>query len=140
MSSCSYNFKTFNVHYSRIDGSILSGKILDFIGDWTKLTILNLQGTSVTGPIPSGISLLRSLDNLRGYLISFSSFPNLRDMKYLILRNCLIKDSIPAYIAEMTSLNTLSSELKDLSFNRLFGQIPYSIQPLESTLNFLYLK
>ncbi|KAK1404903.1 putative LRR receptor-like serine/threonine-protein kinase [Heracleum sosnowskyi] len=122
-----------------IDGSGLSGKIPDFIGNWTKLTILNLQGTSMDGPIPSSISMLKNLRQLRVSDLngSVSSFPNLRNMpnmQYLILRNCLIEDSIPAYIAEMRNLNTL-----DLSFNRLSGPIPDSIQPLESSLNFLYL-
>ncbi|WOG98458.1 hypothetical protein DCAR_0417801 [Daucus carota subsp. sativus] len=128
-----------NLKDFRIDGSRLSGKIPDFIGNWTNIKILNLQGTSMEGPIPSSISLLKNLiefriSDLNGYV---SSFPNLRDMTnmtYLILRNCLIEDSIPPYIAEMRSLYTL-----DLSFNRLSGRIPDSIQPLKSSLNFLYL-
>ncbi|XP_017252407.1 probable LRR receptor-like serine/threonine-protein kinase At1g53440 isoform X2 [Daucus carota subsp. sativus] len=128
-----------NLSDFRIDGSRLSGKIPDFIGNWTKLTILNLQGTSMTGPIPSSISFLKNLQELRisDLSVSVSSFPDLRymtNMTYLILRRCLIKDSIPEYIAVMRSLNTL-----DLSFNRLSGHIPDSIQPLESSLNFLYL-
>ncbi|XP_074370492.1 putative LRR receptor-like serine/threonine-protein kinase At1g53440 isoform X2 [Apium graveolens] len=122
-----------------IDGSRLSGKIPDFIGNWTNIRSLNLQGTSMDGPIPSSIFLLKNLLELRisdlnGYV---SSFPNLRDMtnlRFLILRNCIIEGSIPPYIAEMRSLYTL-----DLSFNRLSGPIPDSIQPLRSSLNFMYL-
>ncbi|KAK1404905.1 LRR receptor serine/threonine-protein kinase [Heracleum sosnowskyi] len=124
-----------NLSDFRIDGSRLSGKIPDFIGNWTKMTILDLQGTSMEGPIPSSISLLINLQQLRISDLngSVSRFPNLggmTNMTYLILRNCLITDSIPKFLANM-SLNTL-----DLSFNRLSGQIPDSLGP---RLNFLYL-
>ncbi|KAL8131838.1 hypothetical protein AgCh_007667 [Apium graveolens] len=124
-----------NLSDFRIDGSRLSGKIPDFIGNWTKMTILNLQGTSMEGPIPSSISLLKNLKELRISDLngSVSRFPNLEgmpNMTHLILRNCLITDSVPTYLENM-SLNTL-----DLSFNRLSGQIPDS---LGIHLNFLYL-
>ncbi|WOG89745.1 hypothetical protein DCAR_0208984 [Daucus carota subsp. sativus] len=128
-----------NLSDFRIDGSGLSGQLPNFIGNWTKMTILNLQGTSMEGPIPPSISLLKNLQELRISDLKgpASRFPNLQgmaNMKYLILRSCLIRDSIPAYIAKMISLNTL-----DLSFNRLSEPIPDSIQPLESSLSFLYL-
>ncbi|KAK1404902.1 LRR receptor serine/threonine-protein kinase [Heracleum sosnowskyi] len=123
----------------RIDGSTLSGKIPDFIGNWTNIKSLNLQGTSMAGPIPSSISLLKNLIELRisdlnGNVSSFPNLQNMTNMRFLILRNCIIEDSIPPYIAEMRSLYTL-----DLSFNRLSGRIPDSIQPLRSSLNFMYL-
>ncbi|KAK1404904.1 LRR receptor serine/threonine-protein kinase [Heracleum sosnowskyi] len=125
-----------NLSEFTIDGSRLSGKIPGFIGNWTKMTTLDLQGTSMEGPIPSGISHLKNLIELRISDLngSVSSFPDLRGManiKYLILRNCLLTDSVPAYLAEMKSLDTL-----DLSFNRLSGKIPDS---LGSRLEYLYL-
>ncbi|KAG6793756.1 hypothetical protein POTOM_002979 [Populus tomentosa] len=113
------NLKNLN---DLIDGSELSGKIPDFIGNWTNITTLDLQGTSMEGPIPSTISL--RISDLKG---SSSTFPNLKDMtnmKKLILRNCSMTGSIPEYLGNMAVLDTL-----DLSFNKLTGQIP---GPLES--------
>ncbi|XP_057958198.1 probable LRR receptor-like serine/threonine-protein kinase At1g53440 isoform X2 [Malania oleifera] len=115
----------------RVDGNQLSGKIPDLIGSWTKLERLDIQGTSMEGPIPSTIS---SLTNLTQLMISdlkgsSSRFPDLRAMKnikYLTLRNCLINDSIPRYIGHLTTLKRF-----DLSFNRLTGQIPESLENLD---------
>ncbi|MBA0866272.1 hypothetical protein Goshw_019541 [Gossypium schwendimanii] len=120
----------------RIDGNSLSGKMPDFIGNWTKLSRLDMQGTSMEGPIPSTISELKNLTELRISDLSGTSwaFPNLegmKDMEQLVLRNCLITGSIPAIIGEMASLKTL-----DLSFNRLTGQIPGTLEDL-ANLNFL---
>ncbi|KAL5803173.1 hypothetical protein ACOSQ3_031618 [Xanthoceras sorbifolium] len=114
----------------RIDGSNLTGKIPDFIGNWTKLTRLDLQGTSMEGPIPSSITLLTNLAALRitDLTGASSDFPNLQDMKSmrrLILRNCLITGTIPLYIGDLKSLKTL-----DLSFNQLTGQIPTTLESL----------
>ncbi|KAH8518778.1 hypothetical protein H0E87_000583, partial [Populus deltoides] len=119
-----------------IDGSELSGKIPEFIGNWINIEKLDLQGTSMEGPIPSSISLLTSLISLRISDLngSSSTFPNLQAMKNLenlILRNCLITDSIPDYIASMSSLNIL-----DLSFNKLTGRIS-KFTNLESVTVFL---
>ncbi|MGI4694203.1 hypothetical protein ACR2XS_26440, partial [Klebsiella pneumoniae] len=120
-----------NLSDFRIDGSRLSGKIPDFIGNWTKMTILDLQGTSMEGPIPSSISLLKNLQQLRISDLSgsVSRFPNLEgmtNMKYLILRNCLITDSIPEFLANM-SLNTLYIHLYTYSFNIDFRSILFVI-------------
>ncbi|KAJ0662812.1 putative endo-polygalacturonase [Helianthus annuus] len=49
---------------SRIDESSLSGRIPDFIGNWTNLTRLDLQGTSMEGRIPSTIPRLTKLKEL----------------------------------------------------------------------------
>ncbi|KAF8413668.1 hypothetical protein HHK36_001660 [Tetracentron sinense] len=147
----------------RIDGNVLSGKIPDFIGNWTKITRLDMQGTSMEGPIPSTISHLKKLTELRVTDLNGSSmrFPDLRqmkEMKYLVLRNCLINDSIPKYIDEMTNLKLLESlgfhdvcegfehwlkeekfgrKNRDLSFNSLTGVIPGSFKSLP--LNDMYL-
>ncbi|GMN64450.1 hypothetical protein TIFTF001_033522 [Ficus carica] len=113
-----------------IDGTRISGRIPSFIGNWTKLRRLDMQGTSMEGPIPSTISLLRNLIELRisdlwGSTIPFPNLADLKLLRRLVLRNCLIDDSIPWYIGEMTDLKLL-----DLSFNRLTGVIPQQLQSL----------
>ncbi|GMN19486.1 hypothetical protein TIFTF001_042882, partial [Ficus carica] len=115
---------------SRIDGTRISGKIPSLIGNWTKLTRLDMQGTSMEGPVPSNISNLINLQELRisdlwGSAIPFPNLKGMKAMKRLVLRNCLIEDSIPPYIGEMTLLKLL-----DLSFNRLRGEIPQQLQSL----------
>ncbi|KAK0600474.1 hypothetical protein LWI29_015358 [Acer saccharum] len=120
-----------NLNDFRIDGSNLIGKIPDFIGNWTKLTTLNLQGTSMDGPIPSNLSRLTNLEELRISDLggASSNFPSLQDMKNitrLILRNCLITDTIPENIGDLKSLKTL-----DLSFNQLTGQVPTALESLK---------
>ncbi|KAL1537685.1 putative LRR receptor-like serine/threonine-protein kinase [Salvia divinorum] len=122
----------------RIDGSRMSGKIPDFIEKWSQLTRLDLQGTSMEGPIPAAISRLEHLTDLRisdveGATNSFPNLQRMRAMKYLILRNCSINDTIPAYLGDMAELDTL-----DLSFNMLNGEIPNTIGEL-AKLRFMFL-
>ncbi|XP_057766382.1 probable LRR receptor-like serine/threonine-protein kinase At1g53440 [Salvia miltiorrhiza] len=127
-----------NLRDFRIDGSRMSGKIPDFIGNWAQLTRLDMQGTSMEGPIPAAISRLKHLTDLRisdveGTAMSFPNLRRMRGMQYLILRNCSITDTIPAYIGDMTQLDTL-----DLSFNMLNGEIPGKLEVLEK-LRFMFL-
>ncbi|XP_023525948.1 probable LRR receptor-like serine/threonine-protein kinase At1g53430 isoform X2 [Cucurbita pepo subsp. pepo] len=108
----------------RIDGNDVSGKLPEFIGNWINLKRLDIQGTSLEGPIPRAISELKSLNALRitdlkGSPISFPNLTQLTSLETLILRNCLIEDTIPDYFEKFSSLRTL-----DLSFNRLNGTIP----------------
>ncbi|KAH6837289.1 Leucine-rich repeat transmembrane protein kinase [Perilla frutescens var. hirtella] len=121
----------------RIDGNLVSGKIPDFIGNWTRLTRLDMQGTSMEGPIPASISQLKNLtelriSDLRGPTIRFPSLQNITSMKYLILRNCSINDTIPSYLGDMTVLDTL-----DLSFNMLYEEIADRLKP--GRLQYLFL-
>ncbi|KAF9621305.1 hypothetical protein IFM89_019391 [Coptis chinensis] len=135
--------KTFggltNLTDFRIDGSGITGRIPDFIGNWTRLERLDMQGTNMEGPIPSNISLLRNLTELRISDLNVSSmnFPDLRELtklKELVLRSCSITGPIPPYIGErMRNIKKL-----DLSFNRLTGVIPESLDSL-TTLQFMYL-
>ncbi|KAG6634333.1 probable LRR receptor-like serine/threonine-protein kinase At1g53430 isoform X1 [Carya illinoinensis] len=121
----------------RIDGSRISGKIPDLIGNWTELDRLDMQGTSMEGPIPSNISRLTNLTQLRisdlqGSSIGFPNLQNLKKLKFLWLRNCLITGPIPDYIGELKALKEL-----DLSFNRLSGPIPEQLVSLD--LDFMFL-
>ncbi|GMH14174.1 hypothetical protein Nepgr_016015 [Nepenthes gracilis] len=116
----------------RIDGSRLSGKIPAFIGNWTKIIKVHMQGTDMEGPIPSTISLLTNLielmiSDLNGASMAFPNLQDMKQLKVLVLRNCLLTGTIPKYIGDMTKLNTL-----DLSFNKLTGKIPDTIQNLQS--------
>ncbi|KAI3722656.1 hypothetical protein L2E82_33698 [Cichorium intybus] len=56
-----------------IDGSTLSGRIPSFIRNWTRLIRLDWQGTSMEGPIPSIIYLLRNLEELTKYKLPQSA-------------------------------------------------------------------
>ncbi|KAM4106581.1 hypothetical protein ACB094_04G075200 [Castanea mollissima] len=116
--------KLTNLTEFRIDGTAISGKIPGFIGNWIKLDRLDMQGTFMEGPIPVTISLLSNLTELRisdlkGLSIEFPNLKDLKNLKYLVLRNCLITDILPDYIGELKSLKRL-----DLSFNNLSGPIP----------------
>ncbi|XP_077212752.1 putative LRR receptor-like serine/threonine-protein kinase At1g53440 [Tasmannia lanceolata] len=132
--------KLINLTDFRIDGNDIYGRIPDFIGNWTKLGRLDMQGTSMEGPIPASISLLQTLTQLRvsdlnGPSAVFPPLQNLTNMQRLILRNCLISGEIPEYIGNnMTNLKTL-----DLSFNNLTGQLPDTFNKLQASLNYMYL-
>jgi len=90
------------------------------------------------GPIPSTISLLTKLKELRITDLagaSRSRFPDLQamtQMNRLTLRNCILTGSIPEDIGQMSRL-----KLIDLSFNTLTGPIPNSIQTLQFNSLFL---
>ncbi|KAK7852513.1 putative lrr receptor-like serine/threonine-protein kinase [Quercus suber] len=116
--------KLTNLTDFRIDGTAISGKIPGFIGNWSKLDRLDMQGTFMEGPIPVTISMLSNLAELRisdlkGLSIGFPNLKDLKKLKYLVLRNCLITGLLPDYIGELESLKRL-----DLSFNNLRGPIP----------------
>ncbi|KAK2968129.1 hypothetical protein RJ640_001151 [Escallonia rubra] len=83
----------------------LTGKIPDFIGNWSLLTNLRFQGNSFTGPIPPSFSSLTSLTELRISDLSDgnTSLEFLKDMKslnILDLRNNNMSGSIPANFGE----------------------------------------
>ncbi|KAI9083593.1 hypothetical protein K1719_034535 [Acacia pycnantha] len=130
------NLKNLTLFF--MDGNNLLGKMPSFMGNWTEISYLDMQGTGVEGPIPPTISLLTNLkelviSDLRG--TTTMAFPNLKNMKgleRLILRNCLITGPIPEYIGQMKNLITL-----DLSFNKLTGLIPDSLQSLNFNYMFL---
>ncbi|KAL5151453.1 putative leucine-rich repeat receptor-like serine/threonine-protein kinase [Glycine soja] len=115
----------------RIGDNQFSGKIPNFIQSLTSLQKLVIQGSGLSGPIPSGISFLENLTDLRISDLNGSEhslFPQLNQMKnlkYLILRNCNINGTLPPYLGNMTTLKNL-----DLSFNKLTGPIPSTYDAL----------
>ncbi|KAH7557833.1 hypothetical protein JRO89_XS11G0226700 [Xanthoceras sorbifolium] len=116
----------------------LTGRIPDFIGNWSKLKILRFQGNSFNGPIPSSFSNLTALLELRISDLSNGSstlafIKDMKSLRALELRNNNISDSIPSNIGEYQSLQHL-----DLSFNNLGGDIPDSLFNL-SSLTHLFL-
>ncbi|PIA33876.1 hypothetical protein AQUCO_03900019v1 [Aquilegia coerulea] len=111
--------------FTRCDNHF-SGKIPDFIQNWTNLETIAMHASGLEGPIPSGISLLTNLKDLRISDIktteaAFPPLSNMKKLEQLILRSCNITGEIPSYVGNMTELRTF-----DLSFNKLTGQITSS--------------
>ncbi|XP_062094635.1 probable leucine-rich repeat receptor-like serine/threonine-protein kinase At3g14840 isoform X3 [Humulus lupulus] len=90
-----------------IGSNYFTGRMPEF-GNWKQLQILDMQGSSFSGPIPPSISTLANLINLRITNLNgenSSDFPDL---------------------SKMTDLSKL-----DLSFNKLEGPLPnFQILPL----------
>nr|GEU52365.1 probable leucine-rich repeat receptor-like serine/threonine-protein kinase At3g14840 [Tanacetum cinerariifolium] len=95
----------------RISGNSLSGKIPEFIGKWNNLDSLRIQASGLEGPIPSSITLLRTLtdlqisdlngpDTLCPPFISTTSFKN------LILRSCNLIGNLPESLSASKVLET----------------------------------
>ncbi|WJZ96592.1 hypothetical protein VitviT2T_015265 [Vitis vinifera] len=125
------------IQCSRISSNNFSGKIPNFIHSWKQLQKLEIQASGLEGPIPSSISVLTNLTELRisDLLGEGSNFPplgNMKGLKKLMLRGCNISGSIPKYLAEMTELQIL-----DLSFNKLEGIVP-NLEGL-TQIEFMYL-
>ncbi|KAF8007042.1 hypothetical protein BT93_K1139 [Corymbia citriodora subsp. variegata] len=121
----------------RLGDNQFTGKIPDFIQNLTNLEVLVIQGSGLQGPIPSGISLLEKLSDLRISDLDGpkSLVPQLRCtyITTLILRSCNLTGELPGYLAGMTKLKTL-----DLSFNKLSGEIPSSFISLAG-VDYIYL-
>ncbi|XP_060967326.1 probable LRR receptor-like serine/threonine-protein kinase At1g56140, partial [Cannabis sativa] len=112
----------------------LTGKIPHFIGSWSNLTTLVMQGNSFQGPIPSTLANLTSLRQLLLSDISNTSFSlafitNMKSLVTLELRNNDITGTIPSSIGKLTQLERL-----DLSFNKLNGPIPDSLFNIDSLI------
>ncbi|XP_052177868.1 probable leucine-rich repeat receptor-like serine/threonine-protein kinase At3g14840 [Diospyros lotus] len=127
--------KLTNLKEIRLSDNYFTGKIPDFIQSWTNLDQLVMHASGLEGPIPSGIRLLIKITDLRisdlnGTQAHFPPLNNMTSLKYLILRNCNLNESLPEYLEAMTSLKTL-----DLSFNKLSGKIPDSFSNLAKTDN-----
>uniref|UniRef100_A0A251T9V3 non-specific serine/threonine protein kinase n=1 Tax=Helianthus annuus TaxID=4232 RepID=A0A251T9V3_HELAN len=113
-----------------------TGRIPDFIGNWTQLESLRFEGNSFEGSIPPSFSKLTSLQDLRISGLSNGTMDFIRDLKslgVLVLRNNRISGPIPTDIGDFQNLTRL-----DLSFNNLNGKIPRELFNL-SRLSFLIL-
>ncbi|KAL4590660.1 hypothetical protein LXL04_003600 [Taraxacum kok-saghyz] len=133
LDSCLMDLENFCYYFRRLSDNNFTGKIPDYISNWTQIEKLHMQGCYPEGPIPSSISLLTKLNELRISDLkgTGSSFPRLQkmdDLSKLVLRNCLINGTIHDYLGNMRTLKTL-----DLSFNNLTGKIPSSFSELGKT-------
>ncbi|KAG2649702.1 hypothetical protein PVAP13_1NG128600 [Panicum virgatum] len=122
----------------RIDGNSISGKIPSFIKNWQSVNRIDMQGTSMSGPIPPEISLLKNLTELRvtdlsGPSMKFPPLQNALHLTEVVLRNCSIYGEIPYYLGQMLYLKVL-----DISFNKLTGQVPVNFGGMVA-LQYLYL-
>uniref|UniRef100_A0A0D3G0C6 non-specific serine/threonine protein kinase n=1 Tax=Oryza barthii TaxID=65489 RepID=A0A0D3G0C6_9ORYZ len=115
-----------------------TGQIPDYIGSWN-LTDLRLQGNSFQGPLPATLSNLVQLTNLRigdiasGISSSLAFISSMTSLNTLILRNCMISNSLESIdFSKYASLTLL-----DFSFNNITGPIPQALLNLNS-LNYLY--
>nr|GMC76789.1 probable LRR receptor-like serine/threonine-protein kinase At1g07650 isoform X1 [Ipomoea batatas] len=98
--------------FRRISDNNFTGKIPDFIGNWTNIEKLHIQGCSFEAPLPSSISSLTTLTDLRisdlkGGKSSFPQLEEMESMKTLILRNCMIDGELPEYLGHMKKLKAL---------------------------------
>ncbi|KAL6525471.1 hypothetical protein OROHE_015778 [Orobanche hederae] len=110
-----------------INDNNLTGWIPDFIQNWRQLGKLELQASGREGPIPLNISLLSTLtdlriSDLRGPAQEFPMLRSITGLAILVLRNCNVSGTIPAYVWRLRLLQML-----DVSFNMLLGQIPNDI-------------
>ncbi|KAH7841347.1 hypothetical protein Vadar_028633 [Vaccinium darrowii] len=124
-----------NLREVRLSSNNFTGKLPSF-QSWKQLRILELEASGFEGPIPSNISLLRNLIELRITDLNggASNFPQLEDMTAmtkLTLRSCNISGPIPSYLVNLP-LTTL-----DLSYNRLEGNVPNL--ELANKLQWMYL-
>ncbi|XP_034698932.1 probable LRR receptor-like serine/threonine-protein kinase RFK1 [Vitis riparia] len=121
----------------RINDNNFNGTIPDFIQNWIQLTRLEMHASGLQGPIPSNISVLKNLNQLRisdinGTNQPFPVLDNIKSLRRLVLRNCNISGEIPSIIWRMTNLRVL-----DLSFNKLTGELPTAIS--SDSLKFIFL-
>ncbi|KAJ0669274.1 putative non-specific serine/threonine protein kinase [Helianthus annuus] len=101
-----------NLDKLRICDNNFTGKIPNFISQWTQIWRLHIQGCSFEGPLPLSISALTQLKDLRisDLIGGASTFPSLEKMPHLstlVLRNCLIRGTIPNYFRDMVNLSTM---------------------------------
>ncbi|XP_062094610.1 probable leucine-rich repeat receptor-like serine/threonine-protein kinase At3g14840 isoform X2 [Humulus lupulus] len=108
----------------RISGNNFTGKMPEF-GNWKQVHKLEMEASGFNGPIPSSLSNLTNLIQLRITDLNgeiSSNFPDVRKMmklEKLILTSCKLRGNIPEYIRTLTNLTVI-----DLSFNKLEGPVP----------------
>ncbi|KAJ0081412.1 hypothetical protein Patl1_09768 [Pistacia atlantica] len=123
-----------------VSGNNLSGPIPEHITQWNQLQYLDLLGNKFENQNPplgifnmSGLQYLAVSDvSITGSSFEMPELIHLTNIEYLIIRNCSITGVIPESISNCSELTYL-----DLSFNKLTGRIPKSMEKL--TLNKLIL-
>ncbi|PON54668.1 Mitogen-activated protein kinase kinase kinase [Parasponia andersonii] len=115
--------KLVDLKVFRISSNNFTGRMPDF-GSWKQLEKLEIEASGFNGPIPSSLSTLNKLTELRISDLNgeSSDFPDLRNMtnvNRLMLKSCNIRGNIPEYMRNLTNLSVL-----DLSFNKLEGPVP----------------
>ncbi|KAE8726393.1 putative Leucine-rich repeat transmembrane protein kinase [Hibiscus syriacus] len=110
----------------RISDNNFTGRIPEFMfRSWRNLTLIYMEGSGLSGPIPS---INTTLENLKYIIISDlngaeAAFPrldaDLPSLDRVMLRSCNLIEEIPAFLGRFTTIKIL-----DLSFNRLSGEIP----------------
>ncbi|XVF79478.1 hypothetical protein PTKIN_Ptkin14bG0225800 [Pterospermum kingtungense] len=111
-------------------GTSLSGSFPDSIGNLQSLKYLYLSGTSFSGVLPSSIGDLVSLKQLRlADLSLFGGLPNsignLVSLEWLLLVGCNLTGTIPRSLGNLSQLVQL-----DLSMNHFTGEIPFTLTNL----------
>ncbi|KAJ9690896.1 hypothetical protein PVL29_013179 [Vitis rotundifolia] len=122
----------------RINDNNFNGTIPDFIQNWIQLTRLEMHASGLQGPIPSNISVLKNLNQLRisdinGTTQPFPVLDNIKSLRQLVLRNCNISGEIPLIIWRMTNLRVLF-----LTGNLLSGNISGSFLKDGVTIDLSY--
>jgi beta-glucosidase len=113
-----------------VDMPGLSGPIPDTFGDLTRLSTLNIVGTSVSGAIPASLSGATSLESInlsRNKLsgsIPRSLGQDLPRMIYFNAANNFLVGSIPARLVRGGTASSPAALV--LSNNRLTGKIPWT--------------
>ncbi|KAF2592018.1 hypothetical protein F2Q70_00042110 [Brassica cretica] len=128
--SLSANSSLFRLHHIKyLDLSFNyfdSSSLLPEFGNLTKLEYLGLSDMSLTGEIPSSISSLNRLTELRltgNKLIgSFSPLFNLSKLSSLYLSSNHFSGNVPCSLLNLSKLSTL-----DLSSNHFSGNVPCSL-------------
>ncbi|GMP72087.1 hypothetical protein CsSME_00030242 [Camellia sinensis var. sinensis] len=87
--------------YLRLSSNNFNGKLPSF-QSCEQLRILELEASGFEGPIPSGVSLLLNLTEIRitdlnGGASEFPKLENMTALEKLMLRNCNISGTIPIY-------------------------------------------
>ncbi|GJX23255.1 probable leucine-rich repeat receptor-like serine/threonine-protein kinase [Tanacetum coccineum] len=113
----------------RISGNSLSGKILEFIGKWNNLDSLRIQASGLEGPIPSSITLLPTLTDLRisdlnGPDTLCPPFINTTSFKNLILRSCNLIGNLPESLSASKVLLVVSLIEEAVQSKSSFVQFP----------------
>ncbi|KAF4347022.1 hypothetical protein F8388_017834 [Cannabis sativa] len=108
---------------NRISSNYFTGRMPEFT-NWKQLQNLEMEASGFKGPIPSSISNLDKLTELRitdlnGESSDFLDLRNMTNILKVMMRSCKLRGNIPSYISNLTKLTIL-----DLSFNKLEGEVP----------------